>query len=420
MGGFTYTVAGGGGGGGGGGAAAPVITSITPATDVEAGGATAVIAGTDFDPATVTVVIDGNPATVNAAATTTTSIEITVPAGTAGVVDVVVTNGDTQFDTLVGGFTYTVADNTAPTVTFLPAASATDVAITAAPTITFNEAIRKIDDSAVTNSNVASLITFKKNNASGIGVAFTATINTEKTVITITPAASLDNSQVYYLAIGASVEDAADNAITAANASFTTIAAGPAPAVTSSPGISAAEAAAIRAANEAAAKAEAEKLAAAKANADAKAAAEAAAKAAADKAALEKAAAERAVAEKIAAEERAVVEAAVKAEEAKVAAAVAKAAASDVKVVSSKSGTKLTLDLADKYFGKIVTVYVGTKKNGKVTYRALDFFAVDKEDGTASISTKVKLTKGQIMQQAATAMLAQANQMPNVVLSLLK
>jgi flagellin len=31
-----------------------------------------------------------------------------------------------------------------------------------------------------------------------------------------------------------------------------------------------------------------------------------------------------------------------------------------------------------------------------------------------------QLTKGQIMQQAATAMLAQANQMPNVVLSLLK
>jgi flagellin len=30
------------------------------------------------------------------------------------------------------------------------------------------------------------------------------------------------------------------------------------------------------------------------------------------------------------------------------------------------------------------------------------------------------LTKGQILQQAATAMLAQANQMPNVVLTLLK
>jgi septal ring-binding cell division protein DamX len=168
-------------------------------------------------------------------------------------------------------------------------------------------------------------------------------------------------------------------------------------AVSPSPGYSAAQAAAIRAANDAAAKAETEKLAAAKAEADAKAAAEAAAKAAADKAALEKAAAERAAADKIAAEERAAAEAIVKAEEARVAAAEAKAAASNVKVTSSKTGTKLTLDLADKYFGKIVTVFVGTKKNGKVTYRVLDYFAVDKEDGTASISTKVKLTKGQII-----------------------
>ena len=35
-------------------------------------------------------------------------------------------------------------------------------------------------------------------------------------------------------------------------------------------------------------------------------------------------------------------------------------------------------------------------------------------------SETAALTKGQIMQQAATAMLAQANQMPNVILSLLK
>jgi flagellin len=35
-------------------------------------------------------------------------------------------------------------------------------------------------------------------------------------------------------------------------------------------------------------------------------------------------------------------------------------------------------------------------------------------------SETARLTKGQIMQQAATAMLAQANQMPNVILSLLK
>jgi len=35
-------------------------------------------------------------------------------------------------------------------------------------------------------------------------------------------------------------------------------------------------------------------------------------------------------------------------------------------------------------------------------------------------SETASLTKGQILQQAATAMLAQANQMPNVILSLLK
>jgi flagellin len=35
-------------------------------------------------------------------------------------------------------------------------------------------------------------------------------------------------------------------------------------------------------------------------------------------------------------------------------------------------------------------------------------------------SEPANLTKGQILQQAATAMLAQANQMPNVILTLLK
>jgi flagellin len=35
-------------------------------------------------------------------------------------------------------------------------------------------------------------------------------------------------------------------------------------------------------------------------------------------------------------------------------------------------------------------------------------------------SETAQLTKGQIMQKASTAMLAQANQMPNVILSLLK
>ncbi len=170
-----------------------------------------------------------------------------------------------------------------------------------------------------------------------------------------------------------------------------------APVVVASPGISAAEAAAIRAANEAAAKAEAEKVAKAKAEADAKAAAEAAAKAIADKAALEKASAEKAAADKVEAERNAAAQALVKAEEARVAAVEAKAAATNVKLSTGRSGLRLTLDLPDKYVGRIVTIYVGTTVKGKTTYKKLDFFALDKEDGTATISSKVKLTKGQVI-----------------------
>jgi hypothetical protein len=58
------------------------------------------------------------------------SITATTPAGTAGAQDVVVTNPDTQFGTLVGGFTYVVT----PTVPVLlsPANNATGVSRTAA------------------------------------------------------------------------------------------------------------------------------------------------------------------------------------------------------------------------------------------------------------------------------------------------
>jgi hypothetical protein len=60
------------------------------------------------------------------------------------------------------------------------------------------------------------------NNASGSNINFDATINTDKTVITINPASNLFYSQAVYAAIGATLEDYADNPITEANASFTT------------------------------------------------------------------------------------------------------------------------------------------------------------------------------------------------------
>ncbi|MDB9938263.1 Ig-like domain-containing protein, partial [Candidatus Thioglobus sp.] len=113
-------------------------------------------------------------------------------------------------------------DIVAPTTTFSPANSATAVAVASDITLTFNEAVRLINNSALDDSNVDALITLKENNSSGADIAFNATINGGKTVITINPDNNLSSTQVVYVAIGATVEDAANNAINAANASFTT------------------------------------------------------------------------------------------------------------------------------------------------------------------------------------------------------
>ena len=87
-------------------------------------------------------------------------------------------------------------------------------------TFTFSEAIRNLDDSEITNSNVGSLITLKNTDANGSDIAFSATINPAKKVITIDPTSNLSSHQIIYAAIGATVEDDADNAVPASSKSF--------------------------------------------------------------------------------------------------------------------------------------------------------------------------------------------------------
>ena len=117
----------------------------------------------------------------------------------------------------------------APTVTFSPANGATGVPISNNITIIFSEAVRNIDNTMLTDSNsgdangVGRLITLRLNNTYGTNIAFYATIDTNKTVITIDTTNNLPHSQVVYVAIGATVEDSAGNPITAANATFTTV-----------------------------------------------------------------------------------------------------------------------------------------------------------------------------------------------------
>ena len=106
-------------------------------------------------------------------------------------------------------------------MTFSPANGATGVARSSNITITFDEAVRKTDDMELTNSNVDSLIMLY--DASGADIAFDATIDANKKVITIDPTYNLSYSQTVYVAISASVEDSSGNPITASYATFTTV-----------------------------------------------------------------------------------------------------------------------------------------------------------------------------------------------------
>jgi len=133
------------------------------------------------------------------------------------------TGGDNDAEDSTGGGDQGGTDNSAPTVTFSPANSTVGIAVNDNITITFSEAVRSIDDTILTNSNIDNHITLKLNNVSGSNISFDATINTAKTVITINPTSDLFYSQTVYLAIGSTMEDYSDNPITAANASFSTV-----------------------------------------------------------------------------------------------------------------------------------------------------------------------------------------------------
>jgi hypothetical protein len=83
----------------------PTITLVDPATGAAAGGTPVTITGTEFA-ATPAVTFDGVTAT-SIVRVSATEITCVTPAGTAGAVDVIVTNTDTGSITATDGFTYT-------------------------------------------------------------------------------------------------------------------------------------------------------------------------------------------------------------------------------------------------------------------------------------------------------------------------
>ena len=129
---------------------------------------------------------------------------------------------DSPYTDVISGQTESASDVLAPTFTFAPASGVTTWTINAPIVLTANETIRNTDGSAITSANVATRITLKETNSGGTNIAFTATIDPTKTIITVTPTTQYGENQLVYVAIN-NVEDVNGNEVTVAiSSTFTT------------------------------------------------------------------------------------------------------------------------------------------------------------------------------------------------------
>ena len=126
-------------------------------------------------------------------------------------------------ETSLSSSTFTVTTTGAAIATIVPTNSSTDIVASSNITVGFNTAMRNLNDSEITNSNVNSLITLRNTNSSGTAIPFTASINSAKNVITINPIGDFSSGQNVYVAIGTTVEDAFNNAVSAVSSVFTII-----------------------------------------------------------------------------------------------------------------------------------------------------------------------------------------------------
>ncbi len=110
-------------------------------------------------------------------------------------------------------------EGTAFTATFNPTDGATDVALDANITISFNQAVRMIDDSEITDSDIPSFVLLQD---AGTDIPYTGTINTDKTEITITPDENLPPLTEITLTVEAEIENTEDVPFEETSISFTT------------------------------------------------------------------------------------------------------------------------------------------------------------------------------------------------------
>lgn len=108
-------------------------------------------------------------------------------------------------------------------ITFSPKNAATNVKLDTKITITFDSAMKLYSGSTITSSNIEDFIELRRSSSSGTKVSFTASINSAKTIITITPDSDLVKNTKYYVIIDKNeLKDSNGNGNTAQSIYFTT------------------------------------------------------------------------------------------------------------------------------------------------------------------------------------------------------
>jgi hypothetical protein len=89
------------------------------------------------------------------------------------------------------------------TITIDPPHGETGVYLDTKITLTFNSAMREEDGSSITNSEIPDIVTIRKGSTSGSRVEYDGSINSAKTVMTLTPKSLLEEKTRYYVIIKA-------------------------------------------------------------------------------------------------------------------------------------------------------------------------------------------------------------------------
>ena len=183
------------------------------------------VTGTNDDPTVSSYTMSGATATMTLSDAVTSNQTLTItytqPTGSATKIADLAGNA---LASIPAGSEISVTNDTGtspPTVTFSPANGALIASSSGNITLTFSEPVYKdTSATAFVDSDLGTLVELKRNNDNGLAIAFAATINAAKTVVTVNPSANLADGRVY-VEVGSGFYDVDDNHGSRTSATFT-------------------------------------------------------------------------------------------------------------------------------------------------------------------------------------------------------